>query len=299
MTTAAREAADQLVRLMRLLLPEEEPPAAVPPARTLRHNSAELDGHEQHVFGLIIRGRRNDRLAEVLDLPVEAIEQHLQALLRDFERPPAPARVERPPHEPTTEPARPRALRPFRRRRAALLASVTGTLMLGAAVPLTLPGERPGRPRATPPFDALSPLAAYGVGRRSYAREAFAPLRKRARHFPTGIATATSFWDPATARGARMSYDTLASPYWPLGTRVRVTYRDRSTVGVVEDFGPADWAIAQHDVPAIIDLSERMMADLTGSREHAVRIRFEVLAWGRGEVYRTSGPGYDLATGAP
>jgi len=94
-----------------------------------------------------------------------------------------------------------------------------------------------------------------------------------------------------------MSYATVASPYWPLGTRVQISYRGRTVEGVVQDFGPADWAIAQHEIPAIIDLSEAMMADLTGRREHAIEVRFQVLEWGKGDVYRASGPGYDLATG--
>ncbi|RFU38234.1 hypothetical protein DZF91_28725 [Actinomadura logoneensis] len=94
-----------------------------------------------------------------------------------------------------------------------------------------------------------------------------------------------------------MSFRTVASPYWPLGTRVRVAYRGRRATGVVEDFGPAGWAVAQHDVPAILDLSEEMMRELTGRREHAVQVRFEVLSWGHGDVYRDSGPGHALAFG--
>ncbi|GAA2102912.1 hypothetical protein [Actinomadura alba] len=114
---------------------------------------------------------------------------------------------------------------------------------------------------------------------------------------PSGTATATSFWDPQTASGKPMSYETLASPYWPLGTRVLITYNGQSTVGVVDDFGPAEWAVAQHSPPAIIDISEKMMVDFTGSRSNAVTVQFQVLEMGSGSTYRSSGTGYDLAMG--
>ncbi|WP_283137483.1 RlpA-like double-psi beta-barrel domain-containing protein [Rhizohabitans arisaemae] len=114
---------------------------------------------------------------------------------------------------------------------------------------------------------------------------------------PTGSATATSFWDPATASGKPMRYQTIASPYWPLGTKVKVTYQGKSVTGVIEDFGPAEWAVAQHKVPAIIDLSELLMRELTGQRSNVVVVDFEVLEWGKGRVYRDRGTGYDLAFG--
>lgn len=115
---------------------------------------------------------------------------------------------------------------------------------------------------------------------------------------PSGRSTATSFWDDGapTASGRRMSPNTIASPYWPLGTRVKVTYRGRSAIGVVWDFGPAEWAVAQHDPPAIVDLAEPMMKRLTGSRENSVAVHFRVLKMGHGRVYRHSGSGYRLAT---
>jgi hypothetical protein len=116
-------------------------------------------------------------------------------------------------------------------------------------------------------------------------------------NLPSGVSTGTSFWDAETASGKSMSYHTLASPYWPLGTKVKIMYGDKSAVGVVEDFGPAEWAVAQHNPPAIIDLSEEMMQDFTGARENSVPIKFQVLEMGHGPVYRHSGTGYDTATG--
>ncbi|WP_204070920.1 hypothetical protein [Planotetraspora phitsanulokensis] len=114
---------------------------------------------------------------------------------------------------------------------------------------------------------------------------------------PSGTATATSFWDGVTASGRPMRYQTVASPYWPLGTTVKITYGDRSAIGIVDDFGPAEWAVAQHDIPAIVDLSAEMMADLTGARSNSVHVRFQVLSWGAGRVFRGAGTGYDLAMG--
>ncbi|GLY87292.1 hypothetical protein [Actinoallomurus iriomotensis] len=114
---------------------------------------------------------------------------------------------------------------------------------------------------------------------------------------PTGVSTGTSFWDAQTASGKPMSYHTIASPYWPLGTKVKITVGKKSAVGVVEDFGPAEWAVAQHSPPAIIDLSEEMMQYFTGTRSNSIPIKFQVLEMGNGPVYRHSGTGYDMATG--
>jgi hypothetical protein len=119
----------------------------------------------------------------------------------------------------------------------------------------------------------------------------------KAAALPGGVSTGTSFWDAQTASGKPMSYHTLASPYWPLGTKVKVTIGKKSAVGVVEDFGPAEWAVAQHNPPAIVDLSEEMMQYLTGTRSNSIPIHFQVLEMGKGPVYRHSGTGYDTATG--
>jgi hypothetical protein len=126
-------------------------------------------------------------------------------------------------------------------------------------------------------------------------KRADAPAKKIM--LPGGISTGTSFWDPETASGKPMSYHTIASPYWPLGTTVKITAGNKSAIGVVEDFGPAEWAVAQHNPPAIIDLSEEMMQYLTGTRSNSVPIKFQVLKMGNGPVYRHEGTGYDMATG--
>jgi hypothetical protein len=98
-------------------------------------------------------------------------------------------------------------------------------------------------------------------------------------NLPTGVSTGTSFWDAETASGKPMSYETIASPYWPLGTKVKIMYGNKSAIGVVED------------------LSEKMMQYFTGVRSNSVTIKFQVLQMGNGPVYRHAGTGYDTAMG--
>ncbi|GAA0357052.1 hypothetical protein GCM10009530_02830 [Microbispora corallina] len=150
---------------------------------------------------------------------------------------------------------------------------------------------------ATPSPAAPVPASPAPVAPGSDASPAPSPSASPDPSLPSGVATATSFWDGETASGKPMRYATVASPYWPLGTKVKISYHGRSAVGVVEDFGPAEWAVAQHDIPAIVDLSELMMADLSGVRSNTVHVHFQVLKWGKGGVYRHSGTGYALAMG--
>jgi hypothetical protein len=132
----------------------------------------------------------------------------------------------------------------------------------------------------------------------AHTKKAVKAVKARPKHvLPYGTATATSFWDSQTASGKPMSFQTLASPYWPLGTKVKVSYQGKSQVGVVEDFGPAEWAVAQHDIPAIVDISSEMMQSLSGTGDNTVHVTFQVLSWGHGGVYRHSGTGYALAYG--
>ena len=154
----------------------------------------------------------------------------------------------------------------------------------------------PASPEPASSDPASLDVASLGAAFNATLRAAYKDAAKTA-SLPSGVCTATSFWDAETASGKPMRYATLASPYWPLGTKVRITYKGKSAIGVVEDFGPAEWAVAQHDIPAIVDLSEKMMADLTGVASNTVHVRFHVLKWGKGGVYRRSGTGYDLAMG--
>ncbi len=205
-----------------------------------------------------------------------------------------------------------------KRARQAVVTAVAGVLLAGGATVAAKAFSPDQAPVALVPLPKPAPSAISAVSPASAVEavaEAAAPVpvakpamtikpikpadaaAKPKSRFPAGTATATSFWDGQTASGKPMRYQTIASPYWPLGTKVKVTYRGKSATGVVEDFGPAEWAVAQHDIPAIVDLSEKMMADLTGTRSNTVHLRFEVLEWGRGRSYRHGGTGYGLAMG--
>ncbi|MEV1204068.1 RlpA-like double-psi beta-barrel domain-containing protein [Microbispora rosea] len=195
-----------------------------------------------------------------------------------------------------------------KRARQVIITAMAGTTLVACAATAADASVIPQAPSSVPlppRAPVVSPdtarpiptdLAALGAAFNEALRSAYAKAKKAAA-LPSGVSTATSFWDAQTASGKPMRYRTIASPYWPLGTKVRITYKKRSAIGVVEDFGPAEWAVAQHDIPAIVDLSEKMMADLTGVASNTVHVRFQVLKWGKGGVYRRSGTGHDLAMG--
>ncbi|MEV4255104.1 LuxR C-terminal-related transcriptional regulator, partial [Spirillospora sp. NPDC049652] len=137
----AREAADQLVRLTRLILRAEGPAAPEPPeeagaSRILRHNQATLTARETEVFGLIVAGHCNALLAELLDVSERVVEQHLATLLAEFGLPQAyGAREAGPPAgaRGRTEQAAPRRLSVRGRLTALLIMPVTGTVLVGGA----------------------------------------------------------------------------------------------------------------------------------------------------------------------
>jgi hypothetical protein len=192
-----------------------------------------------------------------------------------------------------------------KRARQAIVATVSGAVLVTGpwAAHAAVAGQGPAVDQLTREATAgqfIRPVAAATATPSpspSPATATATPAAKAAPALPSGRATATSFWDAETASGKPMRYKTIASPYWPLGTQVKITYGGKSAIGVVEDFGPAEWAVAQHDIPAIVDLSEKMMAHLTGVRSNSVHVQFQVLKWGKGGVYRHSGTGYDLAMG--
>jgi len=174
-----------------------------------------------------------------------------------------------------------------------IVAATAGVTVIAAGVTTALsydaaPNQAPAK--AAAPADPAAKIAPADPPAAVHGKI----VKKR---LPEGVSTATSFWDPATASGRPMSYHTIASPYWPLGTTVKITYQGKSVQGVVEDFGPAEWAVAQHTPPALVDLSEKMMRDLTGQASNSVTVKFEVMKLGKGDVYRHSGTGYDEATG--
>jgi len=280
MENGAREGADQLVRLTRYVIYLQDRAGVVAPpsgreARTFRHNGEELTGREQQVLGRLLEGRYDMPLSRALRVSEPELVSYVDAA---YEAAYTPVHVRR------------------RFRKEHLISAGLGVVLVLGMARLGLMAQP--APRALP-GTAGGPLTMFGTEERLVSHAEFWSRVSHYQELPRGIATATSFWDPWVALGRHMSYQTVASPYWPLGTKVRIVYKDKSTVGVVRDFGPADWAIAQHRIPAIIDLSEPMMHDLTGLRANAVPVRFHVISWGAGQAYRRDGPGYRLAMRAP
>jgi hypothetical protein len=182
----------------------------------------------------------------------------------------------------------------------ALASVVTGAAVVGAGLSIALTHTTASAPAARTSTVVTQDSGALAPGEESHEVKLPRQLTDRAEKkavLPGGVSTGTSFWDAQTASGKPMSYHTIASPYWPLGTKVKITVGGKSAIGVVEDFGPAEWAVAQHNPPAIIDLSEEMMQYFTGVRSNSVPIKFQVLQLGSGPVYRHGGTGYDMATG--
>jgi hypothetical protein len=193
---------------------------------------------------------------------------------------------------------------PGRFSRTTIATAMSGVALVGAGLSVALVHTAvPSEAARTSTVQVAKGVSGMAPGEEAHTAKLPQKLAKVAKDekkaaLPGGVSTGTSFWDAQTASGKPMSYHTLASPYWPLGTKVKVTIGKKSAVGVVEDFGPAEWAVAQHNPPAIIDLSEEMMQDLTGTRSNSVPIKFQVLQLGNGPVYRHGGTGYDMATGA-
>jgi rare lipoprotein A (peptidoglycan hydrolase) len=192
---------------------------------------------------------------------------------------------------------------PGRFSRTTIATAMTGVALVGAGLSVGLVNSAvPSEAARTSTVQVSKSVSGMAPGEEAHTAKLPQPLStinkaEKKAALPSGISTGTSFWDAQTASGKPMSYHTVASPYWPLGTKVKVTIGKKSAVGVVEDFGPAEWAVAQHNPPAIIDLSEEMMQYLTGTRSNSVPVKFQVLSLGNGPVYRHSGTGYDMATG--
>lgn len=292
----ATTAAERLIRLTRYVIYLQDSCGVTEhggqgSSRRLRHTRLELSGREQAVLGKLLGGKYNRALASAFRVSESTITQYLDETLRAF----------------SGRSRKARRRRKQRRAFALVFLPLAASLFVGALALAEPPATRVrsvltpanGLPLSAFGFGAPDHLGPdhFGVAGRPYEPAAFWTQLRTLAPLPSGTATATSFWDHLVTRNRRMSYRTLASPYWPLGTEVRVTYRGRTRTGTVRDFGPADWAIAQHAPPAIIDMSEPMMDDLTGKRANAVPVTFKVLKWGKGAVYRASGPGYPLAMG--
>jgi hypothetical protein len=280
MDNRSREAADQLVRLTRYVIHLQDRAGVVVPSsgratRRFRQNGEELTGREQQVLSRLIDGGYDRQLARALRVSESELARYVDAAYEAA-------------HTPVH-------LRRNVRKQHVIMTALGVGLLLGLGR-FGLMAQSGPRVEALPGTAKSGPLTMFGTEEGPVSHAEF--WTRITHELPRGIATATSFWDPWVALGRHMSYETVASPYWPLGTKVRIGYGDKWTVGVVRDFGPADWAIVQHRIPAIIDLSEPMMRDLTGSRINSVPVEFQVLSWGAGQAYRRDGPGYRLAMSA-
>jgi rare lipoprotein A (peptidoglycan hydrolase) len=114
-----------------------------------------------------------------------------------------------------------------------------------------------------------------------------------------GKTTASYFWDDgsgingdtgAPASGEPMQKGLFASPSWPLGTKVKVTYKDRSITGFIGDRGPG----SPSSSGVMLDLDTYTFRYLldggkpdsdydAGTGEgHIQGVKYEVLKWGSG-----------------
>ncbi|WP_030171962.1 hypothetical protein [Spirillospora albida] len=180
-----------------------------------------------------------------------------------------------------------------------VLAAATGTALagvIGAGVAAAAGDTAPAEAEAPATVDApQAKAAAKSAG--NAVRDAVAPRREKA--LLTGTTTASYFWDDgsgvngdtgAPASGRPMRRGMFASPSWPLLTKVRVTYRGRSVIGFVGDRGPG----APSHAGIMLDLDTYTFRYLLDGRKpasrytsgtgegHLERVRYEVLAWGKG-----------------
>lgn len=129
---------------------------------------------------------------------------------------------------------------------------------------------------------------------------------------PSGKTTATTYGSPrdiATggdngkqASGIPHHRGSVSSSYWPMGTKVKLTgKKGKSLTGTVEEFGPAAFAINQHNPKAIVDLGWKTGQFFPGIGSDGTGVLdFQVVSWGKGKHYsgaKKGGPGWDLAGG--
>ena len=108
----------------------------------------------------------------------------------------------------------------------------------------------------------------------------------------TGTAFATYYWDGnvPTASGRRMDSTTIASPTWPLGTKVSMAVNGRKpVVGTVWDFGPADWVVHRNNNKQMIDLATPLSAKLFGGASNGM-VQYKILSKGTGRSYKGRSP---------
>jgi hypothetical protein len=115
----------------------------------------------------------------------------------------------------------------------------------------------------------------------------------------SGTTTSSYFWDDgsgingdtgAPASGKPMQKGAFASPSWPMGTKVRVTYEGRSLTGFVGDRGPGDPShqgvmldLDTYTFRHLVDGKQPESKYDTGTPQgHLKDVKWEVLKWGDG-----------------
>ncbi|ROO83685.1 hypothetical protein EDD29_1192 [Actinocorallia herbida] len=115
----------------------------------------------------------------------------------------------------------------------------------------------------------------------------------------SGTTTASYFWDDgsgvagdtgAPASGKPMQKGMFASPSWPMNTKVKVTYKDRSVTGFVGDRGPGEPShrgvmldLDTYTFRYLYDGGKPSNVYSAGVDEgHLKGVKVEVLQWGSG-----------------
>lgn len=124
-------------------------------------------------------------------------------------------------------------------------------------------------------------------------------VKKAPKALLAGKTTASYFWDDgsgingdtgAPAFGKPMQKGLFASPSWPLGTKVKVSYKGRSIVGFVGDRGPGEPShrgvmldLDTYTFRYLLDGKKPASKYNSGTGEgHLQGVKWEVLKWGTG-----------------
>lgn len=166
----------------------------------------------------------------------------------------------------------------------------TGLIGAVALVTLLLLGDTSEKPKpaAKPSATASKPVT-------KPVPKALQTLNTRASYFwddGSGINGDTG----APASGKKMQKGGFASPMWPMGTKVKVTYKGRTVTGEVIDMGPGRPAETKKD-PVLLDLDTYTFRYLydgkkpkskynAGVSAGHIRVKAEVIKWGTGRSYK-------------
>ena len=127
----------------------------------------------------------------------------------------------------------------------------------------------------------VAPVSGWSAGTRSVAQSAKEDAHAKA--VRVGLATyyGRAFEGRKTASGEVFDKEEMvaAHPYYPLGTRARVTNlaNGRSQVVRIIDRGPTS---EHQDAGVIIDVSEGVATNLGFRRKGKTRVKVQVLEWG-------------------